>query len=462
MTRRSFLLTAGVASAYQPQRPPNIVFLYTDDQARWSLRSLGNKDAHTPNMDRIGSEGALFERAFVSTPVCSASRAAMFTSQHSFRTRIHDFIDRRREPELGLSADFPTWPEFLQQHGYRTALFGKWHLGTKPEHHPTRRGFHEFLGFLDGGNRPINPYLEVNGKDQTVKGSLPDILTDGAIDFVKRHRGAPFALNVHFRAPHGPYLPVPETDSARFKGIAPELPTHPALNREWAAENLRAYYSSIASVDRNIGRLLDTLDSLSLAGNTVVVFTSDNGYMIGHHNASGKGNATRAGRASRERVPNMWDDSLLTPLMIRWPGAVKPGTRIGQMISHLDFFPSFLRMAGAAERVPTGYIPCGRDFTPLLRGQSIPWRDTLFADYDIYHYIRDSMRMIRTGDWKLITHTHSDVQHELYDLRNDPGETRNLIGEYEHVRHMAALRRRLYAWQQWMGDPAALPLDKPV
>jgi arylsulfatase A-like enzyme len=461
MTRRSFLAATAGAHAYQGTRPRNIVFLYTDDRSWWSLRSLGNRDSHTPNMDRIGAEGALFERAFVSTPVCSASRAAMFTSQHSFRTRVLDFIDRRREPEFGLSADFPTWSALLQQHGYRTALFGKWHLGTKPEHHPTRRGFHEFLGFLDGGNRPMNPYLEVNGKEQTVKGSLPDILIDGAIDFVKRNRTSPFSLNVHFRAPHGPYGPVPETDSARFRGITPELPDHPALKKDWAAANLRDYYASIASVDRNIGRLLETLDALALSGNTLVVFTSDNGYMIGHHNASGKGNATRAG-ASRERLPNMWDDSLRTPLMIRWPGQIKPGLRIGQMISHLDFFPTLLRIAGAQHRIPVGYIPCGKDFTPLLRGEHVPWRDTLFADYDMYHYLRDSMRMIRTSDWKLVTHTHNDQQHELYDLRNDPGERKNLIGEYEHTRQMAALRRRLYAWQQWMGDPAAVAPDQPV
>lgn len=461
LTRRGFLSSAA-AFAYQSPRPPNVVFLYTDDQAYWSLRSYGNRDAHTPNMDRIGAEGAHFEKAFVSTPVCSASRSAMLTSQYSFRTKVADFIDRRREPEFGLSADFPTWPQLLQHHGYRTGLFGKWHLGTRPEHHPTQRGFHEFLGFLDGGNVPMNPYLEVQGKEQTVRGSLPDILIDGATDFVKRHRGGPFAVNVHFRAPHAPYGPVPETDSARFRDKSVELPPHPKLDKEWATGNLRAYYASIASVDRNIGRFLDTLDSLNLSANTVVVFASDNGYMIGQHNASGKGNATQAGRAVRVRLPNMWDDSMRTPLMVRWPGVVKPGTRIPQMVSHLDLFPTLLQMAGATARIPHGYVPCGHDLNPLLRGQSVRWRDVIFGDYDMYHYQKDSMRMIRTEAWKLVTHTHNDVQHELYDLRNDPGETNNLIGEYQHLRHMGELRRRLYAWQQWMGDPMALSPAHPV
>lgn len=459
MTRRHFLGSAA-ALAQGQARPPNIVFLYTDDQARWSVGAYGNKDSRTPNMDRLASEGALFERAFVSTPVCSPARAALLTSQPSFRTGIRDFIDVRREPGLGLPVSFPTWPQLLQDRGYRTGLFGKWHLGTRPEHHPTRRGYHEFYGFLEGGNTPMDPFLEVDGQSRRVNGSLPDLLADSCIDFLRRHKNGPLLASVHFRAPHGPYGPVPEADSTALNSVAPSTPDVKGLDRKWASSSLLAYYRSVASVDRNIGRILAALEQFDLHRNTIVIFTSDHGYMIGHHGANGKGNATAAPGAGSGRRPNLYDDSMRTPLLIRWPGVVRPGRRIGQLVSHLDFFPTLAGIAGAP--VPHNYLPCGYDFTPLLRGQDVPWRDTLYGDYDMYHYYEDSMRMIRTSRWKLVTHSSREVQHEFFDLQEDPGETRNLIGSPEHAANMRALRRRLYDWQVWMGDPRRRSPDEEM
>ena len=458
-TRRTALGLAAAAPAFLSRgaqtgatRPPNILFLYTDDQARWAGGAHGNKDVHSPNLDSIAAGGALFEQAFVTTPVCSPARAALFTSQPSFRTGIRDFIDRRREPGLGLSEDFPIWPQLLQQRGYRTGLFGKWHLGAKPEHHPTRRGFHEFFGFLDGGNLPVDPWLEVDGKDQQVRGSLPDLLTDRAIDFMKRNRREPFLASVHFRAPHSPYGPVPAEDTAAVADRKPEPANVKGLNRETAAKQLLAYYASVASVDRNAGRMLRALESLDLVNDTIVIFTSDNGYMIGQHGAHGKGNANSM-VPGRERVSNMFDDSIRVPMFLRWPGVVKPGTVVREMVTHLDIFPTIVKMTGSESYVPDGYIPCGRDFGPLLRGQQLPWRQVIYGDYDMYHYLENSMRMIRTADWKLVTHSHPNLSHELFDLKQDPGETVNLIGSYAHAAKMRDLRDRLWAWQQWMGDP---------
>ncbi|MBE7542337.1 MAG: sulfatase-like hydrolase/transferase [Bryobacteraceae bacterium] len=461
-TRRHVLQSAAAIAAApalhlrgaQPSanRPPNILFLYTDDQACWGANAYGFPEPHTPNMDRIGAAGALFENAFVTTPVCSPSRASLFTSQPSFRTGIRDFLDYRREPELGLSEHFPTWPLLLRQSGYRTGLFGKWHLGTRPEHHPTRRGFHEFMGFLEGGNNPMDPFLEIEGKTSQIKGPLPDLLTDAALGFMKRHQSQPFLATVHFRAPHSPYGPVPEADTAAVADRKLAPPNIAGLDVEDVLKRRRGHYASIASVDRNVGRMLDALDSWGLASNTLVICTSDNGYMIGHHGALGKGNATSM-LPARNRLPNMFEDSIRVPMYLRWPGRVRPGTRIREMVTNLDYFPSLLRIAGATAAIPEGYLPCGRDFTPLLLGEKAPWRNTVFGDYDMYHYFEDSMRMIRTERWKLVTHSHIDVAHELYDLRQDPGETRNLIGSFAHGDVKIDLRRKLYAWQTWMGDP---------
>lgn len=458
-TRRTALRCVGTAPALLLQgsqnaeeRPPNILFIYTDDQARWGVRAYGNRDVHSPNTDRIASEGALFEQAFVTTPVCSPARAAMMTSQPSFRTGIRDFIDRRREPDLGLSENFPLWPQILQQRGYRTALFGKWHLGSRPEHHPTKRGYHEFLGFLDGGNVPMDPWLEIDGKEQQIRGSLPDLLTDGAIAFLRKNRQQPFLASVHYRAPHSPYGPVPPEDTAAVADRKPEPANVKGLPREQASKQLLAYYGSIASVDRNVGRLLQSLESLDLVNNTIVLFTSDNGYMIGQHGAHGKGNATSM-VPGEDRVSNMFDDSILVPMLMRWPGKIKPATRIREMVTHLDIFPTMLKLTGSESFAPDGYQPCGRDFSPLLSGTSVRWRQTVYGDFDMYHYRDDSMRMIRTAEWKLVTHSHNNVSHELYDLKADPGETRNLIGSYAHSAKRSELRERLWAWQQWMGDP---------
>src|SRR3954470_24266784 len=138
-------------------RRPNVVFLYTDDQARWAMGAYGNREIRTPNLDRLAREGALFRNALTATPVCSPSRASMFTGRYPTQLGIDDWIDPRTEPDLGLAPSAILWPELLKAHGYATALLGKWHLGTRPEFHPTRQVYDAFYGFLAGCNRPIDP-----------------------------------------------------------------------------------------------------------------------------------------------------------------------------------------------------------------------------------------------------------------------------------------------------------------
>ncbi len=430
---------------------PNIVLLYTDDQAQWGVGAYGNPDIHTPNMDRLARQGARFANAFVVTPVCSPSRVSLIASRYGTEVGITDWINPRSETTLGLDPAIVTWPEVLAEAGYTNAIIGKWHLGTQPEFHPRHVGFSHFFGFLGGGNRPVNPRLEVEGTVKQLSGPLPDLLVDDAIGFLNRHRDRLFMLSVQFRAPHAPYAPVPEEDSAHYKGIEIRIPDYPGIKRARVEQLLREYYGSISSVDRNVGRLLRRLDELALTAKTVVIFTSDHGYNIGHRGIRHKGNGTWILEDRSGRRPNMFDTSLATPLIIRWPGVVEPGRVITETISHLDFYPSILAMAGV-ER-PAGVIVRGRDFTPLLRGESVAWDNTLFGQYDMHHGKVARMRMIRTPEWKLIRHYEPGGQDALYHLAEDPDERVNRIADPDQKSRIAALSQRLRAWQASIDDP---------
>ena len=452
----TLLMTVATVHVVAATQKTNLIAVVTDDQGRWAMGAYGNEEIHTPNMDRIAAEGALFENAFVATPVCSPSRANYLTGRYSTECRIADWI-APQEAAAGLGLNHPIWVQVLRQHGYRTALVGKWHLGEQPKYHPTRLGFDHFYGFLSGGNRPMNPVLEVEGRARKLEGSLPDLLTDDAMRFIEANRREPLAVLLHYRAPHGPYAPVPEVDSAHYVDLDPTVPEFRGADVEQLKRLTREYYARISSVDRNLGRLLDCLDRLGLAENTLVVFTSDHGYNLGRHGISTKGNGTwMAGGVSGPARPNMWDTSVRTPLAMRWPAVIKPGTRIDTMVSHLDMYRFVL---GALEiPLPPGSKARGLDFSPLLRGEPLPSpREALFGQYDLHNNGLAYLRMVRTPRWKYIRHFHSPALDELYDLDSDPDEKRNRLRRGEPREKDAAvfkkLRRQLAEWMESIDDP---------
>ncbi|MGH9837525.1 MAG: sulfatase family protein [Blastocatellia bacterium] len=447
-------LFVAAVHAQTPQPRYNLISIVTDDQAHWSIGAYGNRESRTPNMDRLAREGALFTNAFTVTPVCSPSRASFLTGRYGTQLGITDWITPGQARDgLGLPVGVTTWPEVLRRNGYVTALIGKWHLGELPQFHPTRRGYDHFMGFLDGGNAPMNPTLEVNGKRQQLTGSLPDILTDDAMKFIGENRQKPFAVSLHFRAPHTPYGPVPEVDSAPFKDLDPTIPKFKGNDDRQVKQLTREYYASVHSVDRNLGRLLARLEELGLADKTIILFTSDHGYNIGHHGLHTKGNAFWiAGGVNGPRRPNMFENSIRVPLLARWPGTVKPGTVINEVVSNLDTFATMLGMLGLP--LPPNVTQEGADFSPLLRGQKIAgWRDAFFAQFDLHNTGLAFMRMIRTPEWKLVRHHFTSFLDELYDLRNDPGETKNLYNDAQHQAVREQLQQRLTKWQQSINDP---------
>lgn len=444
---------------------PNIVFILTDDQSPTAAGFAGNRQLPTPNIDRIAAEGVVLENAFVTTPVCSPSRAGLVTSRYSSELGILDWINPREETEHGLDVKLVTWMQLLQQAGYRTGLFGKWHLGTADRFHPTRRGYDEFVGFRDGGRPPRNAVLEIDGKDTKTSGFIVDVVTDHALEFLERSAGRPFLLSLHYREPHSAWLPTRDEDWEPFADLDVELPEpdFPNLNVRKVKRMTREYYASIASVDRNVGRVLAMLDHLKLTDNTIVVFTSDHGYHTGHHGLWFKGNAhwqtlepppQRWKNIPPKRRPNMYDQALRVPAVVRWPAKIRAGTKVTQTITNLDWYPTLLAMAGV--ELPDEIEIRGRNAWPLLRGETIDWDNDLYGEYSMRHGATTDMRSYRTPEWKLMIDFANPGRAELYDLANDPAEHENLIESSDPAAREArktleaTIRKRMRA----LGDPA--------
>lgn len=492
------LALAVPASHVQAQVPvqPNIVFICTDDQAPWAFGSAVERGlyadvpaAHTPNLDRLMGEGAYLTNFHCATPVCSPARAALMTGRYASEFGIEDFIV---QPGHKLYADAAkvaldpdasiTFAEVLHDSGYATGLVGKWHLGdwTEPgeeRYHPTHHGFDYFMGLTGGGCPTENPELEEDGKVRKFEGLTTDILADRALAFIDAHKDGPFLLNWHTRAPHAAWLPVAPEDWAPFANMDPTIPDAPGLDREKIKKQMREYLASVNGVDRNVGRVLARIDELGLRDNTIVIFTSDHGYNMGHNGIWHKGNGIWATEQkppgevylgtrviSDKYRPNMYELSMKVPAIVRWPGVVKPGTVIDAVGSALDFFPTVVEMAGA--KLPDGDPLRGRSLVPLLRGEPpADWRDEYFGEYHMINYVEADMRSYRTKRWKLIRDFHNEGRDEFYELEIDPAESKNLIGsdDLEVKEAIVALDKKLRAKMVEIGgSPGPAHLAVPV
>lgn len=462
----AFALILATSLPTNAQARPNILFLYTDDQAAWALGTT-NREIHTPHLDRLFAQGVTLPNSFVTTPVCSPSRVGLLASRYGTEMGITDWINPRggnnqtKETHLGLDPSTPTWVSALHEAGYETALIGKWHLGELDRYLPSTFGYEHFFGFRTGGNKVENPRLESQGEVTVHPGLTTNLLTDEAIRFLSaRDSDRPFMLSLHYRAPHAPWLPVEESDAAPYESLDPTIPNpdFPDLDIERVKRLTREYMSSVTSIDRNVGRVLTELESLGLADNTIVIFTSDHGYNIGHHGILHKGNggwitkSTQGKRSHENGVcrPNMWDTSLRVPTAIRWPGVIEPGSTVTQTVTNLDWYPTILAMAGLSADEDSGIH--GHDFSPLLRGKEIAWNNDFYGEYSIHHYTQAHLRMYRTTKWKLVMDFLNPGRDELYDLINDPGETVNLIDKRETVTIRATLEAKLLSRMRTLND----------
>lgn len=440
--------------------PPNILFIQTDDQAPWAL-GLVEPMADTPNMDRLFREGAWLKNSYVTTPVCTPSRISTMTGRYSSEFGITDWLNPRKETERGLDPKAPVWPQRLKAAGYHTGLIGKWHLGLPDAHHPTVFGFDYFMGHRHGGWPNNKPTLEKDGEQVKYDAMTVEVLRDEVVAFLRRNKEKPFCLAWHTRAPHTAWLPVADEDWAPFEDldIVFPHPDYPNLDKPRLIKMTRQYLASVRSVDSNLGIVLKELDELGLRDNTIVIFTSDHGYNMGHNGIWHKGNGhwvTQPAPNAQPNIPkgqrpNMYDNAIKVPTAIRWPGQIKPGTVIDAPVSNLDWFPTLCAMGGTKAKAST--TQRGRNLLPVLTGAATAdWPNEVYAEYSTIHQSQTHMRMIRTAEWKLVRDFLNPQRDELFSLTDDPGETTNLLAEADPVL-LKTLDAKIRAQMSAIKDP---------
>jgi arylsulfatase A-like enzyme len=425
---------------------PNILCIISDDQGCWAMGCAGNPEIRTPNLDRLAASGIRMENLFCVTPVCSAARASILTGTVPSAHGVHDYLAcDSKDVERGaveFLAGQTGYTDLLARGGYECGHVGKWHMGILSYPQKGYGFWRPKTGaYMDCG------FFDESGRETVAGGYVTDRITDFALEFLEGRRDgeAPWYLNVCYNAPHSPWEREHhwgELWDEYYEHCAFESCPYPPIHA-WDAgltdfwvhprrrrEKLAGYFAAITRMDEGVGRLLDRLEASGERERTLVVFTSDNGMNMGHHGICGKGNGTQP--------LNLYDTSVKVPGIVSMPGTVPAGVVSEALVSHYDFFPTFLEMAGI-ENTEAGRLP-GRSFAGLLRSGR-PGPEGSVVVYDEYGYAR----MIRTRDWKYV-HRFPDGPHELYDLREDPGEERNVAGEAGQSGRVRAMREDLDGW----------------
>jgi arylsulfatase A-like enzyme len=476
------ILLAPSASLITAQRratpkPPNIVFIMSDDHAAHAISAYGGRLIKTPNIDRLAKEGMKFENCFVTNSICTPSRAAIITGKYSHINGVPVFNH--------LDTAQPLLSKYMRQAGYYTGMIGKWHLGGQNPYTPENGkpvGF-DYWNILPGQGAYFDPVMIEMGERKKLTGYTTDVITDLAINFVKnRPQDKPFFLMYHHKAPHRNWQPdekhrrqfenyeppVPATfdddykgksDAARnstmhidqdlndgdLKGKPPAGLSGADLKRWKFKRYMQDYLACVAAVDENVGRFLDYLDQNGLAENTIVIYTSDQGFFLGEHNFFDK--------------RFMYEESLRMPFLIRWPAQIKPGAVSKGMILNVDFAPTLLDAAGA--KLPADMQ--GRSFLPLLRGQTPKgWRTSMYYRY--YHPGHHNVAAhygVRTDRYKLIYFNKLD-QWELYDLLKDPIETHNLYADPTYAELVSKLKAEMYRLKKELKDEDQFANELPA
>ena len=441
-----------------PVSRPNIVFVLMDDQ-RWDdLGYAGHPFVKTPNIDRIAREGVRFTRAFVTTPLCSPSRASFLTGQYAHKNGIIDNTARD-----ALSHKLPTFFQGLHEVGYEVGFVGKWHMGLDDNPRP---GVDYWVSIKGQGNY-LDPEINDNGSRKKIPGYVTDIFSDYAVEFLKRKHEKPFLLYVAHKAVHpdliqnadgslsdpsaGKFIPAARHKNLYANEPIPRRPNFgkipedkPALMRKLGDlpplgpntgtddETVRNRLRMVTAVDEGFGRMLKILEDARQLDNTLIIFTSDEGYFYGEH-----------GLSVERRLA--YEESALIPMAMRYPKLIKSGSSINEMVLNIDLAPTLLEIGGAKISKDID----GQSLLPLLRGEKVSWRKSFlieyFSDKVFPRVYKMGYQAVRSDRWKYIHYVDLEGMDELYDLKSDPFEMTNSIHAGNAQRPLITLQAELKA-----------------
>ena len=451
------LTLPGVAQTVRRgQTRPNIVFILIDD-LRWDeLGISGHPFVKTPHIDRIGREGVRFRNAFMTTPLCSPSRASFLTGQYAHTHGITDNVDRS-----AASHQLVTFPRLLHESGYETAFIGKWHMGNDDKPRP---GFDRWVSFKGQGTYR-DPDINEDGKPVKPTGYITDILNRYAVDFIRRPHDKPYMVWLAHKAIHPEvkqnddgsvnladselFIPADRHKDLYAGKAIPHRPNYgrapiakPALQRQIGSlpplspatatkdETILGRQRSIMAIEEGVGEILKALKDTGQLENTVIVFTSDNGYFYGEH-----------GLSVERRLA--YEESIRMPLLVRYPKAIKAATVTDKFALNIDLAPTLLELAGL--RAPVTMQ--GRSLVPLLKGETATWRDSFLIEYYSDKVFPRMLQMgykaIRNGRWKYIHYLELAGMDELYDLQTDPYELLNRIRSPAAAGTLEELKREM-------------------
>ena len=470
------LFFASLAQAQQPKKRPNVIVIITDDQ-RWDAMSIaGHKHLKTPNIDRLGKQGVYFKNAFCTTSLCSPSRASILSGVYAHR---HKVVNNFTE----YPADLVSFPRLLQMIGYITAYIGKWHMGEDNDN--PRPGFNHWISHK-GQGKYYDTEFNINGKRQTKKGYYTHVVTDMAIDWIKEQKNKPFLLMLGHKAPHSFYVPEKKYEHL-FDNVKIDYPTsafqlegkpdwikqrqttwhgiygplfdfrkkfpdtRPEAVKDFA-QMVRSYWATIKSVDDSVGRLLQALEEGGILDDTIIIFVSDNGLLEGEHGMVDK--------------RTMHEPSIRVPMVVRYPGLTPPNQPkvVDKMVLHVDMAPSILDLCGA----PAMKNIHGQSWKKLVQGDAAGWRKAWFYEYDYEKQFpyTPNIRGVRTEEWAYMHYPHGDGKPdrhkaELYHLKSDPDQLRNLIDDPKHTATLTELRQELVRQMRALGlTEDRMPIDE--
>jgi arylsulfatase A len=432
---------SAVAAAPSPgERPPNVLLISIDNVGYGDLGCYGNRAVRTPRIDRLAGQGVRCTDFYSASPSCSTSRAALLTGRYPERNGLTRQLPSREGPDDGLRTSEVLLPQYLKPRGYATGCFGKWNIGFLPGKRPTERGFDEYFGHASGN---IDYYSHLyNGRNDlyrgvesvVVDGYSTDLFADAACDFIRRHASRPFLAYVPFNAAHYPnpknlrsgeplVWQAPDSAFAAY-GLPPDEP-----------DATKRYRAVLTALDAGIGRVVDQVDALGLADRTLLILVSDNGAFM----LAGRGLEVASNAPWRDGGVTLYEGGIRVPCIVRWPGRIPPGTVCRQPWVSVDLLALILGAAGVAS--PADRIVDGRDPISLLAGVAPAEERSLFFTW------ADS-GAVRRGRYKLLRTGPADREpFRLFDLADDPGETRDVAAEHPAV--AAALRRE---WDDWSGQ----------